>query len=137
LGPEVFDETIWAEFPDADNLTAAPAKLILPDDATPLDELVNRAYGKSETAGIAIAALKGPAVQKWPKSIRYEMGFAISDCRIHDNRIYYKNRLFVPANDELKMQIIYRTHNSGPAGHPEKMKIIELIGRSYFWPRIT
>jgi hypothetical protein len=55
LGPEVFDETTWAEFSDADNLTAAPAELILPDDATPLDELINCAYGKSETAGIAIA----------------------------------------------------------------------------------
>jgi hypothetical protein len=124
LGPEIFDKTTWAEFPDANNLTAASAELILPDDATPLDELVNRAYGRSETAGIAIAALKDPAIRKWPKSIKYEIGFAISDCRIYNNRIYYRNRLFIPANDELKMQIIYRTHNSGPAGHPEKMKTI-------------
>jgi hypothetical protein len=62
LGPKVFDKTTWAEFPDANNLTAAPAELILPDDAIPLNELVNRAYGRSETAGIAIAALKDPAV---------------------------------------------------------------------------
>jgi hypothetical protein len=107
LGPKVFDETIWAEFPDANNLTAAPAELILPNDATPLNELVNRAYGKSETAKMAIAALKDPAVRKWPKSIKHEINFVISDCRIYDNRIYYKNRLFVPANDELKMQIVY------------------------------
>jgi hypothetical protein len=137
LGPEVFDKTIWAEFPNADNLTAAPAELILPDDATPLDELVNRAYGKSETAGIAIAALKDPAVRKWPKSIKHEMDFAIGDCRVYDNRIYYRNRLFVPADDELKMQIVYRTHSSGPAGHPGRIKTTELIGRSYFWPRMT
>jgi hypothetical protein len=137
LGPEVFDETIWAKFPNADNFTAASAELILPDDATPLDELVNRAYGRNETAGIAIAALKDPAVRKWPKSIKYEMGFAIGDCRIYDNRIYYRNRLFVLANDELKMQIVYRTHSSGSAGHPGRMKTIKLIGKSYFWPRIT
>jgi hypothetical protein len=103
LGPEVFDETIWAEFPDADNLIAAPAELILPNDAIPLDELVNCAYGRSETAGMAIAALKDPAVRKWPKFIKYEMGFAISDCRIYDNRIYYRNRLFVSADDEFKV----------------------------------
>jgi hypothetical protein len=137
LGPKVFDETTWAEFPNADNFTAASAELILPDDAIPLDELVNRAYGRSETAGMAIAALKDPIVRKWPKSIKYEMGFAIGDCRIYDNRIYYRNRLFVPANDELKMQIVYRTHSSGLAGHPERVKTIELIGKSYFWPRIT
>jgi hypothetical protein len=65
------------------------------------------------------------------------MDFAISDCRIYDNRIYYRNQLFVPANDEFKMQIIYRTYSSGPVGHPGRMKTIELIGRSYFWPRMT
>jgi hypothetical protein len=64
LGPEVFNKTIWAEFPDANNLTAASAKLILPDDAIPLNELVNCAYGKKETAGITIAALKNPAIRK-------------------------------------------------------------------------
>jgi hypothetical protein len=137
LGPAIFDKTIWAEFPNADNLTAAPAELILPDDAIPLNELIIRAYGKSETARIAIAALKDPAVRKWPKSIKYEISFAISDCRIYNNRIYYKNRLFIPANNELKMQIVYRTHNSDSAGHPGKMKTIELIGRLYFWPRMT
>jgi hypothetical protein len=136
LGSKVFDETIWAEFSDANNLTAVLIELILPNDAIPLDELVNCAYGRSETAGIAIAALKDPAIRKWPKFIKHEMDFAIGDCRINDNRIYYRNRLFIPANDELKMQIVYRIYNSGSAGHPGKMKIIELIGRSYFWSRI-
>jgi hypothetical protein len=64
LGPEVFDETIWAEFPDAINFIAASVELILPDDAISLNELVNRAYDKSETVGIAIAALKNPAIRK-------------------------------------------------------------------------
>jgi hypothetical protein len=137
LGPKVFDETIWAEFPNADNLIAASAKLILPNDATPLNELVNRAYGRNETARITIAALKDPVIRKWPKFIKHEINFAISDCRIYNNRIYYKNRLFISANDEFKMQIIYRIHTSGPAGHPKRMKTIKLIGKSYFWLRIT
>jgi hypothetical protein len=107
LGPEIFNETIWAEFSNAENFTAAPAELILPDDAIPLNELVNRAYGKNKTAGITIAALKDPAVPKWPKFIKHEINFAISDCRIYNNCIYYKNQMFIPANNKLKMQIIY------------------------------
>jgi hypothetical protein len=35
------------------------------------------------------------------------------------------------------MQIIYQIHNSGSAGYSGKMKIIKLIGRLYFWPRMT
>jgi hypothetical protein len=65
------------------------------------------------------------------------MGFAMNDCKICENRIYYRNRLFISENIELKVQIIYRTHNSGAGGHPGRMKITELISRSYFWPKIT
>jgi hypothetical protein len=54
-----------------------------------------------------IAALKDPILRKWPKFIKHEIDFAICDCRIYDNRIYYRNRLFILANDELKMQIVH------------------------------
>jgi hypothetical protein len=61
----------------------------------------------------------------------------MDDCKIYKNRIYYRNRLFIPGNTELKMQIIYKTHNSETKGHPGRMKITELVSKSYFWPKIT
>jgi hypothetical protein len=63
---------------DDDNLTAAPAELILPDDETPFNELINRAYFYSNTAQTAIIALKDPFFRRWPKFIKAEMGFAIT-----------------------------------------------------------
>jgi hypothetical protein len=81
--------------------------------------------------------LKNPFFRRWPKFIRAEIGFAINDCKICKNRIYYKNRLFIPENTELKMQIIYKTHNSGAGGHPGRMKTTELVSRLYFWTKIT
>jgi hypothetical protein len=136
LGPEAFDSAILTEFFDNDNLTAAPAKLILPDDETPFNELINRAYLYSNTAQTAIIALKNPFFRRWPKFIRAEIGFAMNDCKICENRIYYRNRLFIPENIELKMQIIYRTHNSEAGGHSEKIKTTELVSKSYFWPKM-
>jgi hypothetical protein len=65
------------------------------------------------------------------------MGFAMDDCKICKNRIYYRNRLFISENTKLKMQIIYKIHNSETEGHPERMKITELVLRSYFWPKMT
>jgi hypothetical protein len=122
---------------DDDNLIAAPSELILPNDETPFNELIDRAYLHNNTAQTAIIALKDRFFQRWPKSIRAEMGFAINDCKICENRIYYRNKLFIPENTELKMQIIYKTHNSEARGHPGRMKITELVSKSYFWPKIT
>jgi hypothetical protein len=60
LGPEAFDSAILIELFDNDNLTAALAELILPDDETPLNELIDRAYLHSNTAQTAIIATKKP-----------------------------------------------------------------------------
>jgi hypothetical protein len=50
LGPEAFDSAILIELFDNDNLTAASAELIFPDDETPLNELIDRAYFYSNIA---------------------------------------------------------------------------------------
>jgi hypothetical protein len=60
LGPEAFDSAILTEFFDNDNLTAAPTELIFPDNKTPFNELIQRAYLHSNTAQTAIIALKKP-----------------------------------------------------------------------------
>jgi hypothetical protein len=137
LGPEAFDSAILTEFFNDDNLTAVPAELIFPDNETPFNELIDRAYFHNNIAQTAIIALKDPFFRRWPKSIRAKIGFVINDCKICENRIYYRNRLFIPENTELKMQIIYRTHNSEARGHPGRMKTTELVSKSYFWPKMT
>jgi hypothetical protein len=118
-------------------LTAAPAELIFSDNETPFNELIDRAYLHSNTAQTAIIALKNPFFQRWSKSIGAKMGFAINDCKICENRIYYRNRLFIPENTKLKMQIVYRTHNSEAGGHSERIKTTELVSKLYFWPKMT
>ena len=60
------------------------------------------------------------------------MRIAMADCKVVEGRIYYRDRLFVLADDdELKIQIIYRAHSSGPGGHPGRYKTIELVSRTY------
>jgi hypothetical protein len=61
----------------------------------------------------------------------------MNNCKICENKIYYRNRLFIPKNTELKMQIIYKTHNSEVRSHPGRMKTTELVSRLYFWPKMT
>jgi hypothetical protein len=137
LGPKAFDSAILTKLFDNDNLTAAFAELILLNNETPFNELIDRAYLYSNTAQTVIIALKTPFFRRWPKFIKAEMGFAINDCKICENRIYYKNRLFIPENTKLKVQIIYRTHNSKARGHPGRMKTTELVSKSYFWLKMT
>ena len=128
---------LLAEANRAGDLSAAPVELVLPDDSTPLDDLVARAYEKSDLIRTMITTLENPMARRWPKEIRKTLQMAMADCRLRGGRIYYRDRLFVPPEDELKVQILHRYHSSGPAGHPGKHKTTELIARDFWWPRLT
>ena len=47
--------------------------------------------------------------------------------QIIDELIYYKNRFYIPNNEELKTQIAKGCHDSQSAGHFGKEKTIELV----------
>jgi hypothetical protein len=61
----------------------------------------------------------------------------MTDCKLVGDRIYYRDRLFAPPDDELRTQIVYRTHSTGPAGHPGRVKTLDLVTRTYWWPRLS
>jgi len=103
----------------------------------PIDELIDQAYTRSNLATAMLSALRDPLVKRWPKALRKKLRILIVDCKIVGNRVYYRNRLFAPSDDEFRTQILYRTHSSGPAGHPGRVKTLDLVARDYWWPRIS
>jgi hypothetical protein len=111
--------------------------LILLDNETPFNELINRIYFHNNIVQTAIIALKNPFFRRWPKFIKAKMGFVINDCKICKNKIYYRNKLFIPENIKLKMQIVYKTYNSKVKSHSERIKTTKLVSRLYFWPKMT
>ena len=54
-----------------------------------------------------------------------------------DSIFYWKNRIYVPKDSELRARIIKIHHDSILAGHPGQYKTWELITRTYWWPSIN
>ena len=44
--------------------------------------------------------------------------------------------MYVPKNEELRMEIIQLHYNVLVAGHKEKWKTTELVMRNYWWPEV-
>jgi len=61
-----------------------------------------------------------------PTSWQYKDGFP-----------YFKNRLYIPANDALKTKIAKGSHDSKVAGHFGMEKTIEIITRDFYWKGLT
>jgi len=50
---------------------------------------------------------------------------------------YFKNRLYIPANDALKTKIAKGCHDSKVAGHFGMETTIEIITRDFYWKGLT
>jgi len=61
-----------------------------------------------------------------PASWQYKDGFP-----------YFKNRLYIPANDALKTKIAKGCHDLKIAGHFGMEKTIEIITRDFYWKGLT
>ena len=56
---------------------------------------------------------------------------------IEDGILYYKDRLFIPANEDLLVEIAKGCHDSKVAGHFGQEKRIELVTRNFYWEKLT
>ena len=56
---------------------------------------------------------------------------------LEDGLIYYKNRLFIPSNEELLTEIAKGCHDSKVAGHFGHEKTSELVTRNFYWEKLA
>jgi transposase InsO family protein len=63
--------------------------------------------------------------------------FPLGECELRGDWVYYRDRLFIPAKEELRLRILQICHDSPLAGHPGTAKLLELIARTYWWPDWT
>ena len=48
--------------------------------------------------------------------------------------MYFKGRLYVPIDKQLRKQIMEQYHDASVAGHQEVQKTLERLRRTWFWP---
>jgi hypothetical protein len=62
----------------------------------------------------------------------------MADYKAIQGRIYYQDRLLVPTDhNELRIQIIYRVHSSGPGIYAGRYTTTGLVSRTYWWLRLS
>jgi len=91
-----------------------------------LHDAISKATEEDDTVIEALKALKDGT----PPPLRS----SLVDWKIEDGIVFYKGRCYVPADINLRREILKKYHDSIPAGHPGHYKTLELIRRDYWWP---
>jgi hypothetical protein len=96
--------------------------------ASPYYDLTARilkAQLQDPTAIEIVALLQDIDTPQTPEQLETTRGFSLSE----------DNRLYVPDDHQIKLDILQQTHDSSLAGNPGQAKTFALVSRHYFWPR--
>jgi len=95
-------------------------------EASPLNELWTEAYQADPLPNQILTMLE--------QGVQYSHLISLAECTRDGNRLWYRDRLYVPTHEPLKLAIIRENHDAPAAGHPGRSKTHELITRRYHWP---
>jgi len=60
-----------------------------------------------------------------------------NEWQIEGNLVLKEEKVYVPKDKELRVEIIQLHHNMPAAEHGGRWKTVELITRNYWWPEVT
>jgi len=94
--------------------------------ASPLNELWTEAYQADPLPNQILTMLK--------RGVKHSLLISLAECTKDGNRLWYRDHLYVPAHQPLRLAIMRENHDAPATGHPGRSKIHELITRRYHWP---
>jgi hypothetical protein len=124
IDPAKFDASIMSQ------ILSEPLKLFALDTTKHLDDLIDDSYRESPTLTLMMAAIREG--DGWPAELKTRLRIPFAECKLIAGRIYFRDRLLIdPDDSELQLQILERTHSSGPSGHQGRTKTIDLLNRIF------
>ena len=57
--------------------------------------------------------------------------------QIEDELVLKEGKMYIPKDEELRLEIIWLYHDTLIAEHREQQKTVELVTRNYWWPGVT
>ncbi|KAI0994447.1 hypothetical protein K3495_g13735 [Podosphaera aphanis] len=97
----------WSDLEDVSNQESINRAIfslqtvLVPSTDCPIDELIDRAYKRNSLAQKMTACLKDPECRQWDKAVRKKINISFADYMIVDNKMSYKDVLFIPSDYEL------------------------------------
>jgi len=94
---------------------------------------IRAAYDTDDTIKKIFKA-KAEGAQQLPHSLITEMRLKIElkDCEVRDRLVYFRKRLVIPFNNNLREEIVQRFHNTPSASHGGKRPTYYLVSQHYY-----
>lgn len=92
-----------------------------------LPDLFSQAYQMDSFPGEVLLMLH--------TKVKHSREISLAECsESPEGLLLYRNAVYVPNSDKLKLRLLQEHHDSPSAGHPGRAKTLELLTRTYYWP---
>ena len=98
-------------------------------DPSPLEQHIRDCTEREQEVVQALKTLQS----KGPR----RMVNGILEWEEQDGLLYYRGKLYIPDNKELRNELIKLCHDTPTTGHPGKHATLELVSLHYWWPRMA
>ncbi|KAF8627564.1 hypothetical protein AX17_006176 [Amanita inopinata Kibby_2008] len=82
--------------------------------------------------------MEDAVVKAWKELMKGHASMVRSaDWKQQGGLLYFRDRIYVPQDMELRRCIVELHHDTPIVGHPGRWKTLELVGRNYWWPQMS
>ena len=89
-----------------------------------INELLTKGYKVDLTLNLVLDALRNGEL--------HHLKLTLAECLEIRSCLYYRERLYVPNYDKLRLKLLRLSHNSVIARHPRRAKTYELLSYHYY-----
>jgi transposase InsO family protein/predicted aspartyl protease len=101
----------------------------------PLKKLWEDSITQDKTYQDAIEAVRQGS-RVFPPDLKLKV--SIGECSLSaEGLLMFRGRLWVPEKEELRTKMTQEIHDSKACGHPGRDNTAQILGRQYFWPRMS
>jgi Retroviral aspartyl protease./Reverse transcriptase (RNA-dependent DNA polymerase). len=104
------------------------------DTPLPLEDLIAAAYVKDPLPAKIKEAMSEDGGRVPTELARLKI--PVNEMIEKEGRLFWRNRMFVPDDEELRLRLLRSCHDKAAAGHPGRAKTYELLSRDYYWPKM-
>ena len=110
-----------------DNWIRSMYEVIIEGPEVDIVEKIKKARSKDEEIVRVVEEMKKAGVKElWE-----------NEWKMEDDLVLKEGKVYMPKDEELRVEIIWLHHDVPAAGHGGKWKTVELVTRNYWWPGIT
>ena len=108
---------------------------LLPD--TLFVNLIDAALSDQLATSSATDPLVLDALHALPRELPAKFRSCLSDWKYNAGILTFQNRVYVPADSDLRRSVVSRHHDHPTAGHPGVLKTCQLVASEFWWPGQT